>query len=704
MSTAYQQLLTPETVTTLSDILDSCNIALSDILPADWAEKNITMPQGSAYPGKFSYNLTPYWREVVNHVWKHSPVKSIAVMKGAQIGYSAAVLMPFVGYVIAENPGPFLFLTGHSDLSKEAVEAIDHMIDNAGLRKYISSQLKRVKNQRTGDTGMFKEFRGGNLRGGSITNHNMLRQRTAKYGSADDYSAAPRSAKDTGSTRRLFQQRFSAYFDNGQKIIYGSSPQLKGHDNTEDVYLLGDQRRYNLPCPLCGALQPLEWSTPFIGSDGKPHNLPDTETGKPIETAGIYYQVDTNNKVLPHTVGYVCRHCAGFFTEKHKYEMNLAGQWVPTAAAKEADLVSYQISSLYAPPGMYNWTYYAQQHAEANPPGQPQNIALQQTFVNVALGLTFEVPAEEPQGNQLQNNIQPYPIGTIPAHLAHQHGNGPIVLITCAVDLNGTEDDARLDYEIVAWAQSGAQYSITHGSIGTFVPRENTHRYKQDRERFTYRHYAPNSVWPHLQQILQTKYPVQPAPGKPAKQMGIFITAIDTGHYTTHAYQFIDLNKTQHNVIGIKGDKEKKYRKFGIDTPTFTKAKERDRLYILEVNQIKDNLAQLTRLTWDAPNQPQQPPGYLNYPTPSEGKYLYPNYFSHYEAEHRKTETKEGEGIAARWEKKNSAAQNHFWDIRVYHLALRDIFTYLFFTDLKLPDPARRTWADYCNTILAKIK
>ena len=38
MSTAYQQLLTPETVTTLSNILDSCNIALSDILPSlQWA-------------------------------------------------------------------------------------------------------------------------------------------------------------------------------------------------------------------------------------------------------------------------------------------------------------------------------------------------------------------------------------------------------------------------------------------------------------------------------------------------------------------------------------------------------------------------------------------------------------------------------------------------------------------------------------------
>ena len=43
MSTAYQQLLTPETVTTLSNILDSCNIALSDILPADRIANDLMM-------------------------------------------------------------------------------------------------------------------------------------------------------------------------------------------------------------------------------------------------------------------------------------------------------------------------------------------------------------------------------------------------------------------------------------------------------------------------------------------------------------------------------------------------------------------------------------------------------------------------------------------------------------------------------------
>jgi len=38
--------------------------------------------------------------------------------------------------------------------------------------------------------------------------------------------------------------------------------------------------------------------------------------------------------------------------------------------------------------------------------------------------------------------------------------------------MNGTEQDARMDYEVVAWSESGATYSIKHGSIGTFIPRE----------------------------------------------------------------------------------------------------------------------------------------------------------------------------------------------------------------------------------------
>jgi hypothetical protein len=63
-------------------------------------------------------------------------------------------------------------------------------------------------------------------------------------------------------------------------------------------------------------------------------------------------------------------------------------------------------------------------------------------------------------------------------------GNGRIVLLTCAADMNGKVDDARLDFEIVAWAKSGASYSICHGSIGTFIPRENSLKEKNNCKTF----------------------------------------------------------------------------------------------------------------------------------------------------------------------------------------------------------------------------
>ena len=46
-------------------------------------------------------------------------------------------------------------------------------------------------------------------------------------------------------------------------------------------------------------------------------------------------------------------------------------------------------------------------------------------------------------------------------------GAGEIILITAGVDCGGTVDDARLDYEIVAWTSNGQSFSIGTGEIGT---------------------------------------------------------------------------------------------------------------------------------------------------------------------------------------------------------------------------------------------
>ena len=591
---------------------------------------------------------------------------------------STGVIESGIGWIISQAPGNILFLTGHTDLSTEAVVKIDQMIDSCGIRNLIRPSIQRKRAAKTGDTNTKKEFPGGSLVTGGAGNHKMLRQRSVMYGFIDDFDAAKQSTKESGSTTKMIEQRFAAYSDK-MKLFYISTPELKKTSNIEPVYLMGDQRRYHVPCPCCGDHIALYWTVEIEGSDGK-------------EKGGITWKLDKNNRLINDSVGYICQSCGGFFDDKNKYEMNLAGLWKPTAEPIMEGYYSYHISSLYAPPGMYGWRHYVSQYLEANPPNGNQIEHLQKTFVNLCLGDTYEQQGESPKANELQKNIRAYEIGSVPEKLSEADGNGKIILLTCACDLNGIVEDARLDYEIVAWSESGSCYSIDQGSIGTFIPREGAKKKKTDRERWTYEPHRQNSVWPEFDKILANVYQVDTG-----RSMNIAFSGVDTGHYTSYAYNFID--NTNNTVVGLKGKDIDKYIRFGADMASFRPAKERNKLFLVEVNQVKDELADLMKLKWDDGNDDYQPPGFMNFPQPSNGKYLFNNYYSHFESEQRVVETKEGEGISARWVKKSSLSQNHFWDVRVYNIVLRDILIDLIFKEAKVRNGV---WKDYVDIIMGR--
>lgn len=662
----------------IEELINSAGYQLSNMLPSEWAEANRVMTTDvSPFPGKFSFNRTPYLREVLDTLSPNHPAHTIATMKGAQIGFSTGVLENAIGYIIAEIPGNVLFLTGHADLAGEAMSGkIDQMIDSCGLRPLIRPNVLRKKNQRTGDTNKSKEFAGGSLVAGSAGNHKLLRQRSVRYGFIDDFDAAKQATKESGSTTEMIEQRFAAYADK-KKLYYISTPEVKQTSNIEPVYLLGDQRKYHVPCPCCGSLIELHWA---IDIDG--------------EAAGITYKRDDSGDLIEGSVGYICQECGDMFTDRHKYEMLLEGVWKPTAKPSEVGYYSYHLSSLYAPPGMYDWEHYVRQYINANPINEPQDSKKMQTFVNLVLGETYEEKGESPKANSLQKNIRDYEIGMIPEQLSERDGNGKIVLITLACDLNGKMDDARLDYEVLAWAESGANYSIDQGSIGTFIPNQTQRQKdKDDREHWTYHHGVERSVWTVFQEVIERIYETDTG-----RRMKAFITGVDTGQtFGGSAYHFIENNNE--NVIGLKGKDHDKFRRFGVDTPSFRGARERSDLFLVEVNQLKDDLAEFMKLKWAKDSE--QPSEFMNFPIPSSKKYTYNTYFSHYEGEHRIVEkNKDGNGISARWVKRNSAAQNHFWDCRIYNMVLRDIITKMACDEAKIKGGK---WRDYVDVLFGRI-
>ena len=664
----------------IDDIFSAAEVLISDIKPSDWNEQNRVMTTDvSPRPGRFTYDYTPYLREVVDCLSASDPCRIIAVMKGAQVGFSTGVIEAGIGWIISQSPSNILFLTGHADLSEEAMSGkVDNMIDNTGIRNLIKVSSKRARNMRTGDTNKAKEFAGGTLVAGSIGNHKLLRQRSVRYGFNDDFDAAKKASKESGSTRKMIEQRFAAYATT-KKIFYISTPELKETSNIEPVYKLGDQRRYHVPCPCCGDYIIWDWEIPMDDD--------------PKEMGGMTWKLNAAGKLIRESVGYICYKCGGFFDDSEKTELLSLGKWVPTAEPSTPDYRSYHLSALYAPVGMDDWTHYVESYLEANPPEQEPKEEEMKAFTNLCLGWTWEEKGEAPKANQLQQNTRTYSPGTIPEKLSIADGNGRIVLLTIAIDLNGKIEDARADYEVVAWAESGASYSVEQGSIGTFVPGVKAKLDYDNRVIWTYDHGRVNSVWPKVDELMAKIWMKDTG-----KKMKLFIGGIDApGHFAKQAYHYID--SANYSVFALKGkDTEHKVSRFGADVAIYKQSTQKKGLYLLEVNLIKDQLAALMKLKHVLGSEDPQPVGFMNFPSPANNQYTYSGFYSQFESEHRVID-RGTDGIAKgmRWVKKSSTSQNHFWDTRIYNMALKEMLVGMIGKELKQLD---FTWQDYVRTVL----
>jgi phage terminase large subunit GpA-like protein len=607
--------------------------------------------------------MTPYLREVVDTLSPYHPAKIIAVMKGAQIGFTEGVIVNGILWIIANNPGNIMALSANDQLSKEMIESrLDQGITSCGIQHMIRPNTIRKRNQRTGDTSNYKEFAGGRLFAGGLNSIDKLgKQRSIKYGFFDDWDAAPISDKEQGNIFELLQQRFSTAA-NSMKQYYISTPQTRP-SNIEKVYLMGDQRKWKVPCPKCGAYIEIIWHEKKEG-----------------ERIGIVFDKDESGRLIESSVGYVCQECGQFWKERYKYDINLEGLWIPSTEPFRSGLYSYHIPCFISAPGMYSWTDYAYKWLDIYKDGQ-ESISKRKVFRNVVEGLPWEERQDHIKSNRLSMNTREYDVGCVPRKVSLDDGNGQIVLLTCACDLNGLLDDARMDYEVVGHSESGSTYSILHGSIGTFQPGKKN----GEREKWTYRNGEPNNVWDYFyNEVVNRDYMADDD-----SIMRILLTGVDTGYYTHYAYSFIDNYVEQ--LIGVKGDINDKFRKINHDVPMFKPSRERQRLYILEVDLIKDKLAERVNLKANKP----QPSGFMNFPSPSNGLYSVPGYFLHYEAEEKVLEqSDDGETTGWKWVKKHSSVQNHFFDCAVYNLILRDIVVKKVCDEMKIKNG---TWQDFCG-------
>lgn len=627
--------------------------------PSDWVEKNVYLTGDlSRYQGFLKYELTPYSREIIDNLSPESPVEMMAVMKCAQSGISKSVIYSGICYIISETPAPILFTAADVELAKLSVRtSLDPMLELSGVSKLIRPNVIKKKNQRTGDTDFSKEFAGGSLIALGVNNPNKWRQYSVKYIFADDWEAAPRSDKKEGSVRSLMENRATSY-GTTKKLFYISTPAIKQTSNIEEVYDLGDKRKWHWECPHCKTYIPMEWQ--IKNEDGS--------------FSGIKWKLDEKGELIVNSVHYECQNCKGTILETQKPILNSGGKWIPTVQPKRENFRSYQLNALVIPPGFTSWVDLVYQWLDACPSNDVIDEDKLKAFVNTRLGQTWEEKGTAPKVTELMQNTRSYEVGIVPDQTIEKDGNGKVILITLACDLGGVmetnNEDVRLDWEIIAHTSTGVTYSINHGSIGTFKRSRKKTRSERENESertlWTYSHGMPNSVWPKLKEIIYDNLQSQSG-----DVYNIDVTVIDTGHFTRLAYDFID-SENNPLIVGIKGYAEDEYRRLTKDTPVIMRSRERQKLYILQVNQLKDTLASNMKLKVGMDGY--QPSGFMNFPQPENGKYTMRNYFEHYEGETRQEIKKGDTVIGFQWKKKNSSVENHFFDIACYNLAAREIY------------------------------
>lgn len=387
------------------------------LTPAEWADRHrILSPRGSAEPGPWRTDRTPYLREPMECLGVHHPAHTVLMMLGSQLGKSEAG-NNWLGYLIQAEPGPTLCVQPTGELAaRYSRQRVAPLIEETpALKALVAAPRSRDETNSL----LLKEFPGGVLLLTGANSAAGLRSMPIRYLFADEVDAWPPTIPGEGDPLELALRRQSTFAN--AKTLITSTPTVAGQSRIERLYLQSDQRQYFVPCPECGEFQALDW-----------------------------HRLKWNDSL--DDVRYACEFCGVLIEERHKATMLPAGEW--RAGAAFDGVAGFHLSTLYAPLGWTGWAALVREHQSAYKLMQKGDTSSMQTFKNTRMAQTWEpTPAKAIEAHELERHCQSYKMGTVPA-------TGAVVL-TAGVDVQ----DDRLEVSIHGHDEDGRMYLVDHRRI-----------------------------------------------------------------------------------------------------------------------------------------------------------------------------------------------------------------------------------------------
>jgi phage terminase large subunit GpA-like protein len=263
-----------------------------------------------------------------------------------------------------------------------------------------------------------------------------LRSMPARWVFLDEVDAYPGDVDGEGDPVSLAEAR-TVSFGHRSKMFLVSTPTIRGISRIEREFLRSDQRRYHVPCPVCGALQ---W---------------------------LKFERLRWPKGLPERARYHCEACEEPFEERHKtafMDPANGARWISTApaeqsaAAQAAGIAGFHISALYSPLGWQSWSEIARLWEAAQ-----GNDAALKTVKNTVLGETWAERGEAPDWERLYERRGPHRLGDVPEG---------VLVLTAGADVQRD----RVEIDIWGWGRGLRSWLVEHvvieGEIGTEPVRQ----------------------------------------------------------------------------------------------------------------------------------------------------------------------------------------------------------------------------------------
>ena len=386
-----------------------------DLWVDEWADRYMIIPKksGASEPGPYRTDRTPYAREVMRCLSPLHPSRRV-IVKGASQLLKTQVGLNWISASIHQAPANILVLLPTSNIAKRVSHRIGETI------KAVPELRCRVAEPRSRDsrnTMDAKEFDGGTLYISTAGSASNLAEIAARYVYGDEIDRWEASVDGEGDPIELADARTSTFSFNS-KVYFSSSPTLETLSRIDDLYREGDQRKFHVPCPECGAMQTLKWEA---------------------------MRWDENAAWM------VCASCGSKIEESAKTGMLEKGEWRASSTG-DGITASFELSALYAPLGWIGWKALVRQYLKGKTALDRGDEEPMQVFYNTRLAICWNPAVESTRYDELMARAEDYRLRAVPRNA---------LILTAAVDVQGN----RLEVKIMGWGEGMECWVIDHQAI-----------------------------------------------------------------------------------------------------------------------------------------------------------------------------------------------------------------------------------------------